>query len=170
MRPEKLSILAEIRGQVENSGFVILADYKGLKVEQFTELRRQLHATSSEIHVVKNRLLRLVAREHGWNQLDSSLQGPSAMVIGSDVTQAAKVLARFSRETNLLTVKAGVMEGRYLTAAAVAELAILPSREELLASLVGTLAAPMTRLVGVMRQKVASVVYVLKAIEAKKSA
>lgn len=170
MRPEKLSIVAEIRGQVEHSGFVILADYKGLKVEQFTELRRQLHATRAEIHVVKNRLFRLVARERGWSQLDPALQGPSAMVVGTDVTQAAKVLAKFSRETNLLSVKAGVMEGRYLSSAAVAELATLPSREELLASLVGTLAAPMTRLVGAMRQKVASVVYVLKAIEAKKGA
>ena len=170
MRPEKISIVSEIRGQVEHSGFIILADYKGLKVEQFTELRRQLHASKSEIHVVKNRLFRLVAHERGWTQLDQVLQGPSAMVVGSDVTQAAKILAKFRKETNLLSVKAGVMEGQYISAAVVAELAMLPSREELLASLVGTLAAPMSRLVGVMRQKVASVVYVLKAIEAKKGA
>jgi len=170
MRSEKTSIVDEIRGQVERSSFVIVTDYKGLKVEQFAELRRQLRAVKAEIHVVKNRLFRHISKEHDWQQLESVLKGPSALVTGDDVTQAAKVISKFTKEITLPVVKAGMLGNSFLSATAVAELAALPSRDVLYGMLVGTLAAPMMQLAGVFRQKVASVVYVLKAIEDKKSA
>ena len=171
MRPEKTSIVGEIRAQVNKSNFVLLTEYHGLKVEQLAELRRQLRGVGAEFHVVKNRLFKHVVVEKGWKPLEEFLTGPSAMVVGGDVTGAAKVLKKFCAEHNKLpTVKAGMFENSFLTVASVDELAALPSRETLYAMVVGTIAAPMTRLAGVLRQKVASVVYVLKAIESKKSA
>lgn len=171
MRMEKQSIVGEIRSQVNASPFVLLTAYHGLKVEQLSELRRQLRAVGAEFHVVKNRLFRHVAVEHGWKKLEDVLQGPSAMIVGQkDVTEAAKILMKFKADNKLPEVKAGMLGDQFLTPAAVAELAELPSREVLLGTVVGTLAAPLTRLVGVMSQKLASLVYVLRAIEDKKRA
>ena len=170
MRPEKVSIVSEIRSQVQDASFVLLANYQGLKVEQLAELRRQLRGCGAELHVVKNRLFRHVAAERGWQKLDGVLEGPTAMVVGKDVTGATKILAKFTADNKLPVMKAGILENVYLDKAAIAELAQLPSREELYGKLVGTLAAPMMRLTGAMKQKLSSIVYVLKAIEEKKRA
>ena len=170
MRLEKKSIFDEIGARVNGSSFVIVADYRGLKVEQFSDLRRQLNKTGARMQVVKNRLLRLITKDKGWSGLETSLKGQSAIVTGVDVVQAAKTLKRFTTAHGLPAVKAGVMGGTVLTAAQLDALAELPPREVLLAQVVGTIAAPLSRLVGVMKQKVSTIVYVLKAIEDKKNA
>ncbi len=170
MRPEKQSILGELNSQVDGSSFVFVTDYRGMKVEQFSELRRKLGKTGARIQVVKNRFLRLITKEKGWQDLDTSLKGQSAIVTGTDVVQAAKLIKEFSTANKLPVVKAGVMGNVILTSAQIDALADLPPREVLLGQLVGTVAAPLTRLVGVLKQKVSSIVYVLKAIENKKNA
>ena len=153
------------------SSFVLLTDYQGMKVEQFTELRRQLRGVGAELHVVKNRYFRQVTAERGWQGLEQNLTGFTAVVTGRrDVTETAKVLIRFKTEAKVPAIKAGMLGATYLTAASIAELAELPAKEVLQAQVVGTLAAPMSRLVGVMTQKLASLVYVLRAIEDKKRA
>lgn len=169
MRPEKKSILDEVTTRVNGSAFVLVADYRGLSVEQFMDLRRRLGKVGARIQVVKNRLLRLVTRERGWTMLDPALKGQSAVVVGSDVVQAAKVLKEFSSAGGIPVVKAGVMGNMPLTTAQVDALAELPPREVLLGQFVGTVAAPLSRLVGVMKQKVSTIVYALKAIEEKKN-
>lgn len=171
MRIEKQSIVSEIRGQVNASPFVLLTDYKGMKVEQFSELRRLLRGVGAELHVVKNRLFRQVTGEQGWKQLEANLNGFTAMVTGQkDVTETAKVLIKFKADAKVLEIKAGMLGATYLTAQSIAELATLPSKEIMQGRLVGTLAAPMSRLVGVMTQKLSSLMYVLRAIEEKKRA
>ena len=170
MRPEKTAIVSEIRTQVDASPFVFLVDYKGLKVEQFSHLRDALRAAGAQVHVVKNRLFRVVARDRGWACLEPVLRRPSAMVVGRDPVDAARVLKKFRTDTGLLEAKAGMLGAALLSPRDMEALAMLPSREVLLAMMVGTVAAPMTRLVGVMHQKLASLVYVLKAVEQKKSA
>lgn len=168
MRPEKTAILGEIGTRVNASSFLLLAEYRGLKVEQFTELRRQLGKVGARVQVVKNRLLRLVTRERGWTDLDGQLKGQSALITGTDVVQTAKVLKRFGSANGIPAAKAGMMGNMYLTPAQIDALAELPPREVLLGQFVGTVAAPLSRLVGVMKQKVSTLVYVLKAIEEKK--
>lgn len=169
MRPEKQSILGELTSQVNESTFVFVADYRGMKVEQFSELRRKLAKTGARLQVVKNRFVRLITKEKGWQDLDTSLKGQSAIVTGPDVVQAAKTLKQFSSACGLPVVKAGVMGNVMLTSAQIDALAELPPREVLLGQLVGTVAAPLTRLVGVLKQKVSTIVYVLKAVEDKRT-
>jgi large subunit ribosomal protein L10 len=168
MRPEKTSIVSEISTRVNGSSFLLLTDYRGLKVEQFSDLRRQLGKADARVQVVKNRMLRVITRERGWTDIDGQFKGQSAIIVGSDVVQAAKVLKRFSNVSGIPAVKAGMLGNMYLTPAQIDALAELPPRETLLGMVVGTVAAPLSRLVGVMKQKVSTLVYVLKAVEEKK--
>ncbi len=169
MRPEKKSIYDEISARVNDSEYLLVAEYKGLKVDQLSDLRRQLRKAGSRMQVVKNRLVRLIAREKGWEKIEPALKGQSAIVTGKNIVQAAKMLKEFNGAGGMPQVKAGYMGNVYLSAAQVDALAELPPREVLLGQVVGTVAAPLSRLVGVLQQKVSSVVYVLKAIENKKN-
>jgi large subunit ribosomal protein L10 len=171
MRPEKEAILKEIKQKVDASEFLLLADYRGMTVEQFSALRASLRAMGSRIQVVKNSLLLLVAREKGWKGLEPHLVQSSAMVVGKNVVEAAKAIKKFRAETqNKPAMKAGMMGASFLSMADIEALASIPPREVLLGQVVGTVAAPMSRLVGVFSSKVSSLLYVLKAVEQKKSA
>jgi large subunit ribosomal protein L10 len=169
MRLEKKSMADEIRTKVKASGFIILADYTGLSVTKTQELKRRLRGAHASMQVVKNRVFKNVAKDLGYERLDGSLVGPSAMVLGQDVVGAAKVLRDFIKENQKPVIKTGVLQGAPLSADDVKALAALPSREQLLAQMVGTIAAPMSQLVGVLQAKVASLLYVLKAVEEKKA-
>jgi len=169
MRPEKEAIIDEVRAKLEASGYLLLADYMGLDADAVGVLRTDLRAQDSEVHVVKNTFLGKAAATLGWTGLDPVLQGPTAMVTGSgDVAQVAKVLAKYAKD-NKKELKGGCLDGTILTAEDIKALADLPSREAMLSMVVGTIAAPMTQLVGVFNQKVLSLLYVLKAVEEKKA-
>jgi len=170
MRPEKTAIVDELRGRLQDAAFLILADYRGLDVGALAALRNQLHGVQAELHVVPNRLLRVAARAAGRAGLEPALRSPSALVSGrGDVARAAKVLRDFTKERSLPVVKLGALPGVTLTRAQVEQIAELPPREQLYGQLVGTLAAPLGGLVRVLHQKLASVVYVLKAVQEKKA-
>jgi large subunit ribosomal protein L10 len=169
MRSEKTSIIAELRSKVQDSSFLIFADYRGLNVGKTEELKKRLRGVKAQFQVIQNRMFKRVASELSQPGLEKGIAGPSAMIYGKgDVVLAAKVLKDFIKENSLPEIKIGSLQGALLSAADVQQLAGLPSREILLATLVGTIAAPLTQLVGVLQQKVASVVYVLKAIQEKK--
>lgn len=169
MRSEKASIIEELRTKVKDSDFLIVADYRGLNVAKTEELKRRLRGVKAQFQVIQNRMFKRVASELSQPELEKGIAGPSAMVYGKgDVVPVAKVLKDFIKEYNLPEIKMGSLQRAVLSAADVQQLASLPSREILLATLVGTIAAPLTQLVGVLQQKVASVVYVLKAIQDKK--
>jgi large subunit ribosomal protein L10 len=169
MRPEKESIIKELHDKVSGSIFVIIADYNGLTVEKTDLLRVKLSEADARVQVVKNRVMRHVANDLGLGGMNEALAGPSAMVYGSgDVARTAKILKDFIKENNLPVIKIGTMEGAILSASDVEQLASLPSREQLLAMVVGTIAAPMSQLVGVFQQKAASLLYVLNAALEKK--
>jgi large subunit ribosomal protein L10 len=171
MRAEKQSIAEDLEHRLEGSGYVILADYHGLSVERTRELRARLREADTRMLVVKNRLLAHAARAAGLPDLAAGLPpGPTAMFYGpGDVVQASKALLRFIKEHELPVVKLGAMEGKLLSPEQVSALASLPGRPELLQMTVGTLAAPLTQLAGVLHQKLASLVYALKAVEEKKA-
>jgi large subunit ribosomal protein L10 len=169
MRPEKAAMAAELKSKLSDASFVILADYKGLNVVKIAELRRRLRGVNAQLQVIKNRVFAHVAKELGYKGFDQPAAGPSAMVFGKgDVVATAKILKDFIKENEKPVIKTGALQGEALTAADITQLASLPSREQLLAQVVGTLAAPMTQLVGVLQQKTATIVYVLKAIEEQK--
>jgi large subunit ribosomal protein L10 len=159
-----------MRARIAESEFIILADYQGLNVTKTQDLRRRLLAANARMQVIKNRLYRYVAKELGRSGLDREITGPSAMVFGrGDIVQVAKVLKDFIKENERPVIKIGTMGDRVLTPDDVQQLANLPSREILLGRAVGTIAAPMSSLVGVLSQKVSSLLYALNALVEKKS-
>jgi len=170
MRPEKVSIARELKEKVESSSFFILADYQGLSVTQTETLRGKLVDADARMMVIRNRQFKHVLKEMNFEDLDGNLSGPTAFFYGSgDVVETSKVLRSFAQETQKPVIKLGLLDGRIISADDVNELATLPSLEQLRSILVGTIAAPMTQLAGVFNQKLASLVYVLKAAEEKKS-
>ena len=170
MRLEKKAIVNEIRASLESAAFVILTDYRGLKVRQGEELRRRLAKIGARFHIVKNSFFKLALPADHQALVADVLASPTAIIVGSgDVVETAKVLAGFQQEQRVLKIKRGLLDGRALSPADVDTLIKLPSRPVLLSMLVGTIAAPMTQLAGVFRQKVASLVYVIKAAQEKKA-
>lgn len=171
MRPEKASIAREIKEQLAASSFAILADFTGMDTGKTMALRRALREAQARFQVVPNRLFRVVAKELGYAGADAALKGPTALVYGSgDVAAAAKAVKEFAKANKMPAVKMGYLDKAALTSADVETLATLPSKKAMQGILVGTIAAPMSNLVGVMSQKLASLVYVLKAAADKKNA
>jgi large subunit ribosomal protein L10 len=169
MRPEKKSMAAELKTKVSGAGYVILADYTGLTVAKTADLRKRLRGANARIQVVKNRVFKHVLKDAGVAGIDGSLKGSSAMVFGSgDPVAAAKVLKDFIKENEKPKIKVGTLQGQVLSPADVDSLAAMPSREVMLSKVVGTIAAPLSQLVGVLNQKVSTVVYVLQAAKDKK--
>lgn len=170
IRPEKQAILAEIRGLIEASSYMVLVGYKGLTVEAITSLRGRMRTAGSRVTVVRNTFLTKIIGEMGWGGAESLVKGPVAIVTGSgDVAEVSKILKEFAAESKIMVIKGGTMGGTVLSVEDVNDIAGLPSRHVMLATLVGAIAAPLTSLVGVMSQKVSSLLYVLKAVEGKKN-
>ncbi len=170
MRLEKKSISADIRAWLVDAAYVILTDYRGLDAQQTSALRKRLAQQQAQLHVIPNRLSRRVIAELSWQLDDQALRGPTALVAGpGDAIAAAKLLQEFKAEHNLPGLKLGRFDGRCFTPADLAELVKLPAKPVLYAMLAGTLAAPLAQLTGVLQQKLASLVYVIKAVQDKKS-
>ena len=172
MRPEKQAIAREIKEQLAGATFAILTDFTRMDTAKTAALRRKLRETEARFQVVPNRLFREVAKELGYVGIEAGLKGPTALVFGAgDVAATAKALREFVKANDKIpVVKLGHVDGAILSAADVEVLATLPSKKAMQGLLVGTIAAPMSNLVGVMSQKLASLVYVLKAASEKKSA
>ena len=165
IRPEKQSISGEIEKNVSGALYMILADYTGMNMPQTTELKSSLREREARFSVVNNRMLRRVLGGEGAGML----KGQTAMIYGSgDVVEVAKIVRKFTAKNEKPVIKGGFLEGKMISGAEVTELAKLPAKEILQAMLLGTLQAPCTQLVGVMNQKVASIVYVLDAARKKK--
>ncbi len=163
MRPEKQYIVDEIRSRVNASPFVLVTDYTGLKVDQFTELRTRLRAAKAECRVVKNTFLTRVLKESGID-LDATLKGQIAVVTGEkDVCGAAKILKNFTAEFKLPVLKGGVLDKAILSKEQVIALADLPPKEVLQAKILGLLQAPATKLVRLLNTPAGQIAQVLKA-------
>ena len=165
IRPEKKSIAAELDERVSGALYMILTDYTGMDMPQTTELKKSLRETEASFNVVNNRLLNRALD----GKVADLLKGQTAMIYGSgDVVEVAKIIKKFSAQNKTATVKGGYLEGKVITSDQVIELAKLPSKDVLRAMLLGTLQAPCSQLVGVLDQKVASLVYVLDAVRTKR--
>ena len=164
IRPEKKSISAELDGRISGALYMILADYAGMDMPKTTELKQQLREKDAAFNVVNNRMLNRILD----GRATDLLKGQTAMIYGAgDVVEVAKVIRKFTVANQMPVVKGGYLEGKAISGAEVTELAKLPAKEVLQAMLLGTLQAPCTQLVGVMDQKIASLVYVLDAAKTK---
>ncbi len=169
VRKEKLAIQREIAARLDSGAYVLLVDYGGMTVEQTGDLRQRLRQAHAQFNVTSNAHLARTAGRMEWDEVPGAQSGPTATVVGAgEITEAAKILKIFSRESKLAAPKGGWMKGRALTPTDVIALADIPSREVLLGTLLGTLIALPTRLAGVFQSKVCSLLYVLKAVEEKK--
>lgn len=166
MRPEKTSIVNGIRAQISGADFLILANYRGMKVAQIRELRKRLARQQSKLQVVKNSFLKKAAEGLAGIKIDDELNMPLAMVVGKgEGIAVAKILDNFKKEQNVSAIEFGFLGGRRFSAAEFGELIALPPRPALLGLLAGGLAAPLANLAAVMRQKLAGLVYALQAIQ-----
>lgn len=168
-RPEKVRMVEEIADRLKRSQAVVLTDYRGLDVKAITELRAKLREAGAELKVVKNTLTRLAAQSVEIEGLDPYLEGPTAAAFSySDAVAAAKVISDFAKAHDALQVKAGVLNGKVISAEEVVALAKLPSREELVAKVLWGLQSPIAGLVNVLNGPVRGLVYALEAIRKQK--
>lgn len=164
MRAEKQNISAEYLARLNASPFFIVVDYQGLKVGPITELRKRLFKAGAELHVVKNSIFRVAAKEAGVADLGGSLVGQIAVVTGrQDVSVAAKVLKTFSSEFDKPKLKFGFLNNQRLESKDLLTLADLPSLEVLRGKLLGLLNTPATRLVQMLNTPASQLVRVLQA-------
>jgi large subunit ribosomal protein L10 len=164
MRPEKTTIVADIQAKLKNSPFLLIAEYTGMQVKHFEELRLRLARVDAQIHVIKNTFIKRAIKNLELPELNGALTGQTAMVTGeNDICAAAKVLKMFVAEFERPPVKAGLLDDTILNAQQIEALADLPSKEVLQARLLGVLLAPATKLVRVLNEPASSLARVLKA-------
>src|SRR3954470_15017156 len=163
MRPEKQHLTKEYLTRLNASPFFIVVDYKGLKVSHLTELRKRLHKAGAEVHVVKNSIFRIAAKEAGIGDLNGALTGQLAVVTGQrDISSAAKVVKTFGSEFDRLKIHFGYLNNQRLEQAELLTLADLPSIEVLRGKLLGLFNAPATTFVRLLNTPASQLARVLQ--------
>ncbi len=149
----KQPIVQAIADDIKDAQSVVIVDYRGLTVAQDTELRKQLREAGVIYKVCKNTMMKRAFEGTDFAGLEEYLEGPSAMVVSKDdATAPARIICKFAKTAEALEVKAGVVEGTVYDAAGITELSKIPSREELLSKLLGSLQSPITNLARVLNQ------------------
>ncbi|MFA5975029.1 MAG: 50S ribosomal protein L10 [Elusimicrobiota bacterium] len=166
---QKIKAVEDIEKQTKDCNGFIVAGFKAMKTVELNEMRLKLRALQGECHVVKNSLTRIALRQAGMEALADALQGPSAIVLErGDAIATTKAVFEFAKTHVSLKINGGYFDGKVVTAAELKAIASLPTREVLLATLLGTLQAPLVNLVSVLQAPVRDLVSVLDQV-AKKS-
>ena len=155
---EKQAVVAEVSAQVAQAQTIVVAEYRGIPVAEITTLRANARNSGVYFHVLKNTLVRRAVQGTPFEGLADTLVGPLVYSISSDAVAAAKVVHEFAKTNGKLVIKAGAYNGKVMTAAEVAALASVPSKEVLLAQLLGVMKSPIT-----------SMAIVLNALSEKKA-
>jgi large subunit ribosomal protein L10 len=167
-KPVKVEAVKELEESFRQSTAALLAEFRGLKVEELKDLRRTLAASGTRFKVVKNTLTRIAATEVGFDQLVPLLKGSTAVAfVRDDPVAAAKALDELTKRYPALVVKGGILDGKILDAAAATELARVRPKEELMSQLLGLLNTPAQRLLIVLSAPVRSLGYALAAYRDK---
>ena len=155
----KKGVVADIKQKFEKAQTAVLVDYRGLNVAEDTELRNQLRKAGVEYAVLKNTMINLAIQDMGLDDMKAHLEGPTAVAFGyEDAIAPAKILSEFVKKSKKMTIKCGVCDGAYLDEAGVQALANTPSREVLIAKIMGS-----------MMSSVSKFVYALEAIRKQKA-
>jgi len=164
MRAEKQLITTEYKTRLNGSPFFIVVEYTGLKVGHMTELRKRLGKAGAELHVVKNSIFRIAAREAGVGELNGALAGQLAVITGQkDISAAAKAVKTFAAEFDKPKLRFGYLNSKRLEANDLKTLADLPSMDVLRGKLLGVLNAPATKLVQLLNTPASQLARVLQA-------
>jgi len=164
MRAEKKLLTKDYVARLNASPFFIVIGYTGLKVAHLTELRKRLVQAGAEVHIVKNSIFRIAAKEAGVGELNGALAGQMAVVTGQkDISAAAKTLKNFAAEFDKLKLKFGYLNNQRLEQASLVALADLPSLDVLRAKILGLLVAPATKLAILINTPASQLAQVIKA-------
>ncbi|MCH9638844.1 MAG: 50S ribosomal protein L10 [Betaproteobacteria bacterium] len=166
---EKKAIVAEVSAQVADAQAIIVAEYRGMEVGQMTQLRAKTRESGIYFRVIKNSLVRRAVADTPYAGLAKHMVGPLAYGISSDPVAAAKVLHEFSKDNEKFVIKAGAMGENVMTFEDVKALAALPSRDELLSKLMGTMQAPVAKFVRTLNEVPTKFVRCLAAVRDSKS-
>ena len=143
-KEEEVSKLTE---KLKEAKVILLTDYRGINVADVTKLRADLRNANSEYKVIKNNIIKRALDANGENGLDDLLEGPTALIIGTeDYLEPSKIIYNFSKNNDFYKIKGGIIEGKVMTAEEIITLAKLPSRQELIAKLAGALLGNITKL------------------------
>ena len=167
---QKAEQVEEIKSKIQSAQSVVLVNYAGLTVAQDTALRKAMREAGVTYTVYKNRLAKRAFNELGYTDFDEALNGPTAIALSDkDPAAPAKILLAKIKELSKMEVKCGLLEGSYIDVAGVEQLADLPSKEVLLATLLGALQAPITGLAGSLNQIVAGLAIALNKVAEQKA-
>ena len=167
---EKKAVVAEVAGQVSGAQTIILAEYRGLAVSDMTVLRAKARAAGVYFRVLKNTLVRRAVVDTPFASLADQMIGPLVYGISDDPVAAAKVIHEFSMSNDRLVIKGGAMANFVMTPKDVASLATMPSRDQLISMLMGTMQAPVTKFVQTLNEVPAKFVRGLAAVRDQKQA
>ena len=166
--PEKEAAIVELKENIQNSTIAIMSQYKGISAEQVTELRAKLRVENVIYKVYKNTLARRALDELELSDAGQFIDGPTAWAFSEAPVAPAKVLKDFSKKVNVITMLGGILDGEIVGADKLERLADLPSRDQLIAQVVGTIAMPLRNLVGTLNAVPRNMVQVIEAIRKKK--
>ena len=167
-RAEKVSVVTDVRERFEDAEAVLITEYRGLSVSDLAELRAALRDTGTTYKIYKNTLVRLATEGNAPEGMNQMLVGPTALAfVEKDPSAAAKALTTFASNNDALIIKGAILSGGLLDEAQVRELAELPSRDELLASIAGGLAAPLQSIASMMNNLLSEVSGLLQALSDK---
>ena len=167
---EKKAVVAEVAGEVASAQTVVVAEYRGITVENMTKLRAQARKEGVYLRVLKNTLVRRAIAETPFAGMSDQLVGPLAYGISKDPVAAAKVMHEFAKANDKFVIKAGAMPNFIMSAKDVGNLASMPSRDELLAKLLGTMQAPIAQFVRTLNEVPTKFVRGLAAVRDKQAA
>ena len=168
-RAEKEKMKDEIAEALKQAELVVVTDYRGLNVENINNLRGRLRKEQCRFRVTKNTMNKWACREAGFEDLEEFFEGPTAIAYANeDPVAAAKVFNEFTKENEALVIKGGVLSGQLVSSERIKELGEIPSREILLAKVVGGFQAPIQGLAGVLNGTLGQLVYTLDAVRQQK--
>ncbi|MCR5721047.1 MAG: 50S ribosomal protein L10 [Lachnospiraceae bacterium] len=153
IKAQKAAIVAEISEQIKDADSIVVVDYRGLTVAQDTQLRKSLREAGVVYKVYKNTFITSAIKGTDFEGIAPLLEGPTAIAIGKeDATAPARVIAKFAKDAKALEIKGGVVEGSVYDVKGIEKIATIPSRDELISKLLGSLQSPITNFARVMNQ------------------
>lgn len=168
-KQKKKAVIKDIKEKLEKSSLVILTDYKGMTMSQLSVLRKKMRPIDAEYKILKNTLISLALKDKPFEGIDKLLTGPTAVLFGyKDQVMPTKVLTEFMKGNEKLTIKGGILDGKLIDTKIISALSKLPSREVLIAKVLGGMKAPITNLVFDLKGILSKFVYALSAIKDKK--
>ena len=164
---QKKQEVSEIVEILKNSQGVILSEYQGIKVDKDTQMRKELRESGVTYRVVKNAILVHAFNQMGYEGFEEDLKGPNAIACSPDPVAPSKIMSKYAKQIDSIKIKGGILEGTRIDVSKVEQLATLPSREELIAKVVGGFNAPLYGLVNVLNGNLRGLVVALNAIVKK---